>query len=155
MHRLAASLCVLLLLLASACTDLYAPTPAEASAAPAAPLLSSSAQQLHTVTAHGYTLVFYPGWLSRAELQPESGPAALIFQQSAPYEVDATQSAPDTEHTLHVSGGYTGSGLSIQLSDPGTRVQSVSLQLQHQGSSATLLLIDHPTLCPPDCGAHQ
>jgi hypothetical protein len=152
MHRLAASLCALLLLLSSACTDLAAPAPAAAAAAPAAPLLSSDPQPLDTVTAHGYTLVYYPGWLSRAELIPESGAVPVLFQQAQPFTLPSGQTAPDTEHTLHVAGALAGSGISILMHDPDRRVHSVSLHLEHQGASATLLLVDDPSICPPDCG---
>lgn len=108
----------------------------------------------------GYRLTFYPGFLSRASVDDESGRTEL-YAQSGSHDVRDLPDEPLTRHVLRLEGGPNQRDVTLTLDDPRHAVAEIVVRLYPAGYTPgdgeapepveTMTATDGAILCPPVC----
>lgn len=104
------------------------------------------------VSAAGYEICFYPGFVRRLTLV-EGGVETLAYEQNPPFVLPPGQLKPWPSSTLEVRGN--GTSVMLQVSDPGQQVDRIEIVLKPRDGDGRgemrLVVEDGPVLCPPFC----
>lgn len=105
-----------------------------------------------------YEVCFYPGFVRRLSLADEDGRETVAYEQEQEREkvfvLPPGQSKPWPTHTVEVRGAGGAPVLTLQVNDPGQRIDRLEVVLKPargKGRGERLIIEDGPVLCPPLC----
>lgn len=104
------------------------------------------------VSAAGYEVCFYPGFVRRLVLVDEGGKETPVYEQRLPFVLPAGQEKPWPSSTIEVRGN--GASVMVQVNDTDQQVDSIEIVLKARdgsGNKVRLVVEDGPVLCPPFC----
>lgn len=108
------------------------------------------------VSAGGYEICFYPGFVRRLTLV-QDGTETRAYEQTGSFILPPGQLKPWPSSTLTVRGN--GVDVMLQLNDAGQQVDRMEIVLkarEEEGCGEVRLVVeDGPVLCPPFCPGEE
>ncbi|MGH7458910.1 MAG: hypothetical protein ACREKN_07510 [Longimicrobiaceae bacterium] len=112
-----------------------------------------------TVEKDGYSVTFYPGFMSRCAVDCD-GESKEIYKQDGTYHLPGGQTHPARKHTLRFKGGRMNEDFTLQIDDARDRLHKITIELKDRSLSEvgaesteveTVTVQNDSITCPPNC----
>lgn len=119
------------------------------------------AAEHRTVTAHGYTVAYYPGFAREVTVAVAGAEPRTLHRQSGSYKLPAGQTSPAGQHEIQLRGGKYGRDVALRVHDPKHEIAHIVLELHgpdyvpgtgEAGEPVETITIQNDAkICPPFC----